>query len=257
MAKGAPRVIIIERPEDKLSNVLVPPNLKLEQVYQQIVNITQQMGGAVRYDIAQNLNQTQIDRAWANLKLDQLAFNDDTSIETGDEFPDAPSKLVTHNYFISSNPKRIYKWSGLQWVYIGSLEEATSPNSGQILLWHPNTQYYQRRLQTDEKDSGPDIVRHGEDLYRVVKDFTSTSQFSEYQVSTEAECSELVLSKITQDIDLDYLEIAINGIAPFPVDEEIAAYVAVRPFSIEKTHHLPNLRHAPINNPKFLHKGLS
>ena len=106
---------------------------------------------------------------------------------------------------------------------------------GSIYKWKPNTWFY-GEITINDFILPPQIVEYQGSLYVVVTDFQSGSSFQE-KISTT-----LVLSRLSMDVDKDYLEMCVAGYMPFLANQEIGAYIAVRPFVVDMQHALPNSR---------------
>lgn len=119
---------------------------------------------------------------------------------------------------------------------------------GRVWRWTPNTSYYAAREITSlNKDSAPDIIFYDDQLFVVIRDFTSSNTFSEKSGSY------LVLQRLTNDTDVDYLELMIQGNAPLSLNQEIGSYLCVRDFIIDKQHVFPNSRMGSVST---IHQAL-
>lgn len=117
---------------------------------------------------------------------------------------------------------------------------------GRIWKWTPNTVYYAARV-VSATDSAPDVIFYDNQLFVVIQDFTSSTTFSEKSGAS------VVLSKLTADTDVDYLELMMQANAPLSLNQEIGSYLCVRDFVIDKQHTFPNARLGSIAT---VHKAL-
>lgn len=126
---------------------------------------------------------------------------------------------------------------------LGILNKIRQP-VGNVWRWEPNTPFYAETL-VDGQMVPADIVFYQGDLYITNVDFTSGGTFEERRWPEG-----LVLSRLTKDIDLEYLEITANASAPLTTGQEIGAYIAMRKMTIYEQESLPNAR---LNGPKQHH----
>lgn len=117
---------------------------------------------------------------------------------------------------------------------------------GRVWKWSANTQYYTAR-SISGNDSAPDIVFYNDQLFVVVKNFTSSSTFS------EKDGSDLALLRLTSDTDVDHLELMLQGSSPLSVNQEIGSYLCVRDFTIDRQHAFPNSR---LGSLAVMHRAL-
>ena len=133
---------------------------------------------------------------------------------------------------------------------ITSIDGNTVDNSynflGRVWKWSANTQYYTAR-SISGNDSAPDIVFYNDQLFVVIKNFTSSSTFS------EKDGSDLALLRLTSDTDVDHLELMLQGSSPLSVNQEIGSYLCVRDFTIDRQHAFPNSR---LGSLAVMHRAL-
>lgn len=135
--------------------------------------------------------------------------------------------------FANDQPLSAYQGTVLK-DFIDSLTTSVQ-QIGSIYKWKPNTWFYSE-ITVNDVVLPPQIVEYQGSLYVVVTDFQSGSSFQE-KISTT-----LVLSRLSMDVDKDYLEMCVAAHMPFVADQEIGAYIAMRPFIVDMQHALPNDR---------------
>ena len=117
---------------------------------------------------------------------------------------------------------------------------------GQIWNWRPNTLFESARTVNDYI-TAPDIVHHDGSLYLVTQNFTSGTDFSE-KIGNN-----VVMYRLSMDADVDYLELVAGAVAPLFLNQEVGSYLAIRDFTIDLQHTLPNPR---LKAPAILHRAV-
>lgn len=102
---------------------------------------------------------------------------------------------------------------------------------GQVRKWEPETDYWQAGVTEP-----PNMVIHQDQLYIVLKDFTSGLTFSVVDTAP----SDLALRRMRAATDVDYVEITASGIAPLVVGQRVGQYLcSKRGMSFFLNHALP------------------
>lgn len=115
------------------------------------------------------------------------------------------------------------------------LANAIGRQFGRILQWTPNTTYYGPTTIRGLKLAG-DTVKHDTGVYNVLVDFISDASFEERINGA------LVMSRVTLDSDLQYLELTGSAAAPVIPGTAILRYPVIRPLDVFKQYELPNVR---------------
>lgn len=102
---------------------------------------------------------------------------------------------------------------------------------GQVRKWEPETEYWEAGATEP-----PNMVIHDDQLYIVLKDFTSGLDFS----VVDAFPSDLALRRLRAATDVDYVEVTASGIAPLVVGQRVGQYLcSKRGVSFFLNHALP------------------
>lgn len=108
------------------------------------------------------------------------------------------------------------------------------PNSV-VRPWLPQTDYYGPYTDGVGVDHAGEIVSHADSLYNVLSDFTTGMTFADIDAST------VVLSRITMDTDLQYVELPFSAVGPFLPNQTIGMYSPITgSVTVRKLWNLPN-----------------
>lgn len=156
-------------------------------------------------------------------------------------------------------PKRPFSISPLEEFTAGRVLVATGNGlavepldigalSGTITIrpWMAETLYLAAYTDTGGNKVAGEIVSHEGSLYQVLTDFTTGQVFADV-IGTE-----VVLSRLTMDSDLHYIELPFSGVGPFLADQTIGMYNPITsPLTVKERWNLPNTLAPHLQNQPY------
>lgn len=157
---------------------------------------------------------------------------------TNDPIPFHPTDVITMGMRVATIPTSgdaPEYGEGDMTITYEMLANAIGRQFGRTLPWIPNSIFY-GPTTWHGIEIPADTVQHETGLYRVLVDVETSASFEERIDGT------LVFSRLTQDTDLQYLELTGSATAPITAGMAILRYPVIRVLDIYKEYELPNVR---------------